>query len=538
MSAYEPLLPQVRSCQLHGLWGALLVGLMLGSVGAQIAPVADERSPQIVRDAPAPIAAPATPIPAAGLAGVVEETKKAIPGESVLLDPTEPMEELRAAIIPGERQTGNLFLPGSADHAGGNAPLAVLASGAERSPRPPITGSAPFAPEATTGDGPVVMGTDLQPDAAATALAPEQTPPELLDAPLVESADPWVFRVEQISLYEDNIELSSRGQQADFVFMLRASVAWQRGDLKRKRGSWARVFYEATGTVFAEADHENSLDHDFQAGGQRRWGRLAAALEGRYRFLSGATPDLGDRVERQEYGARLGASYDLSGRTFLEAGARWTGVDYQDKFYADYDEWAAEGFAGYELSGRTRIAAGAAVGQLKVEGTAPQDFQQALVKVTRASTGALGLTGRAGAEFRQMERGDEVTPVFAVAADWEPIADGTRVSAEGFRETVASGALGGETYLRTGGALRILQQLGSRFAAGLETGYEQLVYSEISDGAAGRTDDYFFTRPSLKYEFNARRRAEVFYNFREDDSTSDEFSFTANQWGLSFGLDF
>jgi hypothetical protein len=119
------------------------------------------------------------------------------------------------------------------------------------------------------------------------------------------------------------------------------------------------------------------------------------------------------------------------------------------------------------------------------------------------------------------------------------MADGTRVTAEGFRETVASGVLGGETYLRTGGALRILQHFGNRFAVGLETGYEQLAYTEISDGAgAGRTDDYFFARPSLKYEFNARRRAELFYHFREDDSTSDDFSFTANQWGLSFGLDF
>ena len=539
MLFYEPKSPPIRSILLQVLLGALSAGLMLPRLPAQSVLVDDDRAPMIVSDDPAPVAGLVPENPAAAPGSGVEETKKAILGDPVLLDPTIPTEELRAAIIPGEPETGALLPSGSVDRPAGTPPLVEPGAGEKKAVRPPITGSAPFASETKSGSGPVVMGTDLEPSAAVTALAPEQTPPEMLDAPLVESADPWVFRVEQISVYDDNIELSNRGKQADFVFMLRASVAWQRGDLERRRGSWARVFYEATGSVFMDRSDENSLDHDLQAGGQRRWGDLATALEGRYRYLSGATPDLGDRVQRQEYEARLGAAYDLSGRTFVEAGAGWNGIDYQEAAYADFEEWAVEGFAGYELSGRTKLAAGAAVGQLKVKGAAPQDYQQALVKVTRASTGALGLTGRAGAEFRQMERGDEVTPVFALTADWEPIADGTRVTAEGFRETVASGSLGGETYLRTGGALRLLQQLGSRFAAGLETGYEQLAYSGISDGAgAGRTDDYFFARPSLKYEFNARRRAELFYHFREDDSTSDDFSFTANQWGLSFGLDF
>ena len=539
MLFYEPKSLPIRSLLHKVLLGALSAGLMLLRLPAQSVLVEDDRAPLIVGDDPAPVAAPAPVNPPAAPGIGVEETKKAILGESVLWDQTIPTEELRVASIPGEPEIGALLPSGSVDRPAGTPPLVDAGVGEKKALRPPITGSAPFASETKSGSGPVVMGTDLEPNVAVTALAPEQTPPEMLDAPLVESADPWVFRVEQISVYDDNIELSNRGKQADFVFMLRASVAWQRGDLERRRGSWARVFYEATGSVFVDRSDENSLDHDLQAGGQRRWGDLATALEGRYRYLSGATPDLGDRVQRQEYEAKLSAAYDLSGRTFVEAGAGWNGIDYQDAVYADFEEWTVEGFAGYELSGRTKLAAGAAVGQLKVKGTAPQDYQQALVKVTRATTGALGLTGRAGAEFRQMERGDEVTPVFALTADWEPIADGTRVTAEGFRETVASGSLGGETYLRTGGALRILQQLGNRLAVGLETGYEQLAYTEISDGAgAGRTDDYFFARPSLKYEFNARRRAELFYHFREDDSTSDDFSFTANQWGLSFGLDF
>jgi hypothetical protein len=485
--------------------------------------------------------------PGNGPSAVGEEVRRAVVGSSSLLDPTEPTEQIERARTPGSEPIGNPLLPRS---SGVGAVKPPLTSGGSEKPKPdkveeverikPVTATTPFATEPKRNAGPVVMGTDLEPADAETALSPDQTPPEFLDAPVVESADPWVFGVEVATLYDDNIRLSNAGKQSDFIFLLQAGVAWQSGDVKRKKNSWRRAVYEATAVAFAEAGDQNNVDHRLELGGQKRWGSLALAMEGRYRRLSGATPDLGDRVQRDDYFVKVGGSYEFSGKTFAEASASYSGVRYDLPILADYDEWVAEGFAGYELSGRTRIAAGGAVGQTRVSSNGTQEFQRVLAKVSRVSTGALSLNAKAGAEFRQTPRGNKTTPVFAVGADWEPVADGTKISVQAFRETVASGALAGENYLRTGGSLRVAQQLGSRFSAGLEAGYEQLAYSAAATSSlvSGRADDYFFAKPSLKYEFAARRRAEVFYNFREDDSSVDEFSFTANQWGLSFGLDF
>ncbi len=490
----------------------------------------------------APIAPPAkeTTGPAGGLKSESETVRKAIPEPAKLLDPTAPtLEETSAMKAPGSDPSGNPLLPPVSAGGAGRASLAAPETSSTVKPVEPIMGSAPFSAESKPDGGPVVLGTDLEPDGGLTALAPDQTAPEFLDGPIVDPTDPWVFSVEVASVFDDNIRLSGSNAQQDFLFVMSASIAWQWGDVRLKRGSYARAFYEATAVGFAEESEENSVDHDVQAAVQKRAGRLSAMMEGRYRRLSGATPDLGDRVERDDYHAKLGGSYDLSGRTFVEAQAGWSAVRYHELGLADYDEFLGELFAGYEVSGRTKVSGGGAVGQLRVAGTDPQNFQRALVKVTRASTGALGLTGKAGAEFRQTSTGKNVTPVFALAADYEPIEDSTRVTAEVFRETVASGALAGENYLRTGGALRLTQRLGSRFVAGLEAGYEQLDYAEATSGVqSGRSDDYFFAKPSMKYEFNSRRRAEVFYSLREDESSLEDFSFTANQWGLSFGLDF
>ena len=500
--------------------------------GAQAITGIQEALPPVSTESPV---IPATP---AG-SPETEVVKRAIVDSgSALLDPTKPSPIVpEAGVPPVIDSADNPLLPTNPAPA---EPMLTgpVTSGAVR-PVEPIMGSAPFAPESKPTGGPVMMGADLNPNEAVTPLSPEQTPPELLDGPIVEPTDPWVFSVEVASVYDDNIRLSSSNEQQDFLFVMSASVAWQWGDVRLKRGSWARVYYEATGIVFAEQSDENNVDHDFQAGVQKRAGRLATALEGRYRRLSGATPDLGDRVQRDDYQAKLSGAYDLSGRTFIEASAAWNAVRYEDGGLADYDEFLGEMFAGYEVSGRTKVSAGGGVGQLRVAGAGKQDFQRALVKVTRASTGALGLTGKAGAEFRQTGIRNNITPVFAVTADYEPVEDSTRITAEAFSETVASGALAGETYRRTGGALRLTQRLGSRLVAGVEAGYERLNYEAgMVEATSGRSDDYYYAKPSLKYEFNTRRRAEVFYSFREDDSSLEDFSFTANQWGLSFGLDF
>ena len=470
-----------------------------------------------------------------------EVIRKAVVGGSVLTDPTAAKEEIRPAQLPGAASLGNPLIPQDVNGMPIQPPLStpVPSSTSRVGRRSPITSSTPFSDEQKRDDGPVVLGSDLEPVRADTELASDELSPEALNPPEVESADPWVFGLEVATLFDDNIRLSNNDAQEDFSFLLNASVAYQLGDVRRKRGSWARVAYKATGIAFVKEDEENSVDHDLQAGIQKRWGSLALLMEGRYRRLSGATPDLGDRVQRDDYQAKAGGSYDLGGRTFVEAYTTYNAVRYGEPTLADYDEWVAEGFAGYEVSGRTRVSAGGAVGRLKVAGMGTQNFQRALVKVDRLKTGALGLTAKAGAEFRQTPQGDKITPVFSASADWEPVEDSTRLTAEIFQETLASGALAGENYTRTGGAVRLLQQIGDRFSAGLEAGYEHLSYGETASGeASGRSDDYFFAKPSLRYEFAARRRAEIFYSFRADDSSVDDFSFTANQWGLSFGLDF
>jgi hypothetical protein len=223
----------------------------------------------------------------------------------------------------------------------------------------------------------------------------------------------------------------------------------------------------------------------------------------------------------------------------VEAGAAFSTVNYRESTLADYDEWVADTFVGYALSGRTRVAAGAAVGRTDVEGGEAQEFTRVLAKATTSATGKLSMDATGGVEFRETGAGDENTPIFNISAEYRPTGR-TSVGAGIYRDVSASGAVEDENVTRTGIAVRVQQKLGARFTAGIEAGYEQLDYAATEAGTpdSGREDEYFFVRPSLRYEFREGRRAEVYYSLREDDSTLDTFDFTANQAGLALGIEF
>jgi hypothetical protein len=373
---------------------------------------------------------------------------------------------------------------------------------------------------------------------AATPLLPEGT--DAPTEPVLDSGRPWTFSVEARSIYDDNIFLGPEGtEQSDVVFLLAPSVTWRSGDIARRYGSYGIVSYTASASFFVDEGDENSLDHSFRADLQRRFGRLSAGIDGRYQRLSGATPELSDRVDRDEAAARLRLAYDIGGRTSIEASGGYSIVDYQDAGLTDYDEWLAEAFIGYQIGGRTRAALGGAVGQLNVDRGESQDFTRALLKVSTDPTGKFTLDAKGGAEFRDTAAGSETTPVYSLTGEYRPTGR-TSVAAVVYREVTASGSIEHENVTRTGASLRVQQRLGQRFTASIEAGCENLDYDSTEAGAvaSGRDDDYFFIRPSLRYELSEGRRAEIYYSLRRDDSSLSEFDFKANQAGLALGFDF
>jgi hypothetical protein len=402
--------------------------------------------------------------------------------------------------------------------------------------RVPLRGQYTPKPVEPTG-----LTTELSPNELSTPLMPEGMENDMVEPlPPVETKKRWTLTVEARAIYDDNIFLARPGtEQNDFVFLVTPILTYRRGDTLAKYDSYFTASYSASGSLFSDHSEENSVDHSFRFDGQKRFGKFAIGLEGKYQRLSGATVELSDRVDRDEAGARVRMRYDLSSKTSVEASGGWSTVRYREGALEDYDEWVADTYVGYQVTGRTRIAAGGAVGSLDVQGRERQEFTRALVKVTTEATGKLTLDAKGGMEWRDTGAGSQTTPVFNVAAEYRPTGR-TSVAGSVYREVSASGSITGENVTRTGASVKVQQKLGRALTAGVEAGFERLKYETSEAGAvtSGREDEYFFIRPSLRYELKEGRRLELYYSHREDNSSVNLYDFDADQVGLAFAYDF
>lgn len=455
-------------------------------------------------------------------------------------------------------------------------PLAPDATVAIPAPSPatapslsPAEGLMPVSPAAP--DGPTFIPSDPAPAALPASTAPTGqtlssgayiTPVEV-ESPLMDptagsnnSPSPssltdndsahWVFSVEGGVVYDDNILLSARDQKADTAFTLAPKADYRSGDLKRKRNGYGTFSYSPEAVMFLSESSENAVDHHVLADIQERFGDWLVGMDGGFERLSGATPDLGDRVERSEWKGRLRAAYDFGGDISADTALGFRAVKYAEGNFADYTEWLSETYVGYQINGAFKVSAGAGFGGLDVDSYGKQTFQRALVRVNANPMENLSLEGSGGAEFRQTDSGNDTTPVFRVSANTSPL-DGTTVGLEGFREVNASGSQPGQNITRTGAAVQVRQQIGEHLSAGLSAGVETSEYQQAGDcecdpvtgkETSARSDDYFFVRPSVRYEFTEGRRAELYWSFRQDDSSVSDFSFEGNQIGLSVLFDF
>ncbi len=489
------------------LWHAGLLLLLTGVAAAQIPKRSAKGMPQLE-----PLDSPVAITPA---------TTGASKDEASLLIPGEGQEEVRRAEV-----------------AESSAPKKPAANPSGRTtdysaPLGPVRPLSPLMPE-----GP------LSGEGASAQERQEQ-------GSLPDKA--WQFSIETRFIFDDNIYLASdtpaipggRGKVSDTAILVSPGVRYQHGDVAGKKGSYALISYSPSVSYFTGGTADTALDHNLKLDVQKQWGKLAIGFDGKFQHLTGATAELSDRVTRNEFGARVRSTYEVSDRTSLQASAGYMGTQYQQSGLASFDEFLAETTGYYELTGRTKAGVSLGAGRLQSDGFGAQTYQRALLRAENQPGGKVTFTASGGLEVRDTPAGNSSTPVFNAGAHWQ-ITDGTKASVQVSREITASGSLAGDNVNRTGTTVKLEQRLGGRLAAGLDVGYDNLEYSDAGRAApqqnspttGTRSDDYLFVRPSLRYEFLAGRRAEIYYSLRRDNSSVSDFSFESNQIGLSLGLEF
>jgi len=145
------------------------------------------------------------------------------------------------------------------------------------------------------------------------------------------------------------------------------------------------------------------------------------------------------------------------------------------------------------------------------------------------------LYAEGGVEFRQFENNNRdtyVTPVYELGATYQPF-DGTMITLRGNRRIQNSAVLAGQDFVLSNIIVGVRQRLFQRVYIGVTGGYEHGNYfSTVSGVNATRNDNYYMIEPTVDIQLTRHWTIGAYYLHRQNDSSSDNFTFDDNQVGV------
>ncbi len=345
------------------------------------------------------------------------------------------------------------------------------------------------------------------------------------------------------AVYDDNIFLEEKNEDSDFNFTLSPSIGAAYGDPQR---NFLELVYTPSFVFFADHSNENAVEHAVSLRASRRTDRWLIQGNFDFRALSGANSGddadrrgerVGERVDRRTYTAGLRGVYSISGKTSLEVGFAASATDYD--VFLDTVDVVNQNYLDYLVTGKTTVGVGFGVGYAKSEGGPDQIYEQANVRVRYTPTSKIAFRATGGVELRQVDGGEnQVNGIFGLGVEYTPFHQ-TTLSLDAYRRVRPSSVVAETNYVVTGIVLSARQRFLQKFYVTLAAGYENTEYESIADNVNfSRQDDYFFLRPSIDFSIRERMTVSLFYEFRNNESSNQEFEFANNRFGVSFGLTF
>jgi hypothetical protein len=367
----------------------------------------------------------------------------------------------------------------------------------------------------------------------------------------------YEFKVTARGVYDDNINISQTNRVSDYYFTIEPVLTLGLGDIVGHEGNYIRLDYAPSLFLFLDHSEDDAVQQLIHLEGQHQFGRLTLKLGEDVAILDGtdlgnlsnaSSPgsqvnlDVSGRTRFQIYTTRIGASYDLSGKTFLSSEIDSLVTQYDSASLFSSEMFSGNLFLNYRYSDKLTFGIGGTGGYDLADNPNPsQTFEQANANISYQASEKISLNASGGVEFRQFEnnsRGGYIAPVFELGASYQPF-DGTTITLSGNRRTYNSGVLAGQDFAGTTITAGLRQRLLQRFYFGIAGGYENSDYfSTVSGLTANRRDNYYFAEPSLDFSITRFWMLGAYYLHRQNDSSLQSFTFDDNQVGARTTLKF
>lgn len=398
-------------------------------------------------------------------------------------------------------------------------------------------------------DGALLPETPVEPG----EIAPPTTPDEaqtlensmygenqgMTDAPPEPDAQsrPWKLNLHASagSRYDDNVFISSSDQEHDFITSLTAGGGITLGDYTVRQNNYLISDYTGIGELFGHYTNEDAYEQSASLEGQLLFGHLTLHGDFTFQDLADEDIDIGARARRQFYTGHGSARYDISDKTYLMATAQVT-VAHYDLYLGSNDERGGISF-NYLPDPNVVLGVGATGGVLNVQDSGSQTYEQLVATLQIDATGKFTLDASGGLEDRQTPTDNGLfTPVLNITGDYKPF-DGLHLNLTAYRQINNSAYYAGSDFITTGVTVGGQYEISARFILLLQGGYANSDYREIAgSGNVSRNDDYFFVRPGFRYIASPYCNLELYYFYRDNQSSIDTSTFNDTQVGATVNL--
>jgi hypothetical protein len=363
----------------------------------------------------------------------------------------------------------------------------------------------------------------------------------------------YTFGLVVRGVYDDNINLNQTTKTSDFYASIEPTISLGLGGTGEDQKNFLNFVYAPNAFIFAKTSSADAIQHIIHLAGQRQFGKVTLSLGEDIQILDSnnltslndttgqqANIDVRQRTRENIFDTKLGASYDLSSKTFLTGSAEYQVYDYPSLISSESIFGSL--FINYNYGSKVVFGVGGTGGYDKAQGSTPEQFfEQANVRLIYQASGKLSFAATVGVEFRQFgndARGQYTSPVYDLSGSYQPF-DGTTVSVTGSRRTQNSAVVSGSDFASTIINLGIRQRLIRRAYLGLNVGYENDDYFSAMQGVGvSRSDDYYYIQPSIDVNVTRFWSIGVYYLHREDSSSLAFFTFSDNQFGARTSLTF
>jgi hypothetical protein len=345
---------------------------------------------------------------------------------------------------------------------------------------------------------------------------------------------PWKFNLHASAgaYYDSNIFIAPTDKQHDFVTTLAVGGGLTLGDYTARLNNYLITDYTGIGEFFARHSALDAFEQNASIEGQLVFAHLTLHGDFEYLDTDDGNIDIGARVRSETYTGLGSARYNFSDKMFLEATAKVM-ISHFDQYVGSNNEEGGLSF-NYLPDPSVTLGLGVTGGVLNVDNSGSQTYEQLLASVQLAATSKFTLQASAGVEDRQTPSNKGlVTPVFNLSGDYKPFEE-LDLTLTGYRRVVNSANYIGSDYIATGVTATAQYRLSARFDILLGAGYTNDNYRAVAAGSGiSRDDNYVYIRPSIRYTASSYCNVELYYFYRNNNSTVGSSSFDETQAGIA-----